>query len=83
MWRIASDQAQIPSLLHSLPSVDVTGDLLAGLTTRTPVGVFMSDASGACRYVNDRWCELTGLTFARALGDGWAEAIHRPRGATP
>ena len=72
----AADHAQSRSLLRSLPTADATGELLAGLTTHTPVGVFMSDATGACRYVNERWCELTGLTFAQAMGDGWADAVH-------
>src|SRR5262249_44834743 len=34
------------------------------------------DAAGSCVYVNDRWCELAGLEADRALGDGWAAALH-------
>lgn len=62
--------------MRSLPSGGRMDELLAGLTTHTPVGVFMSDASGACRFVNERWCELTGLSFAEAMGDGWSAALH-------
>ncbi|HEY4348107.1 MAG TPA: diguanylate cyclase [Gaiellaceae bacterium] len=50
--------------------------LLHALTVRTPVGVFLSDAAGACRFVNAKWCELAGLTAAEASGDGWARALH-------
>jgi diguanylate cyclase (GGDEF)-like protein/PAS domain S-box-containing protein len=51
-------------------------ELLNALTTHTPVGVFVSDSKGACVFVNERWCELTGLGFAEALGDGWSMALH-------
>ncbi len=27
-------------------------------------------------YVNDRWCDLTGLTPEQAQGDGWRVALH-------
>ena len=57
-------------------AADGIGSLLSGLTTHTPVGIFISDASGACRFVNTRWCELAGLSFDEALGDGWAQALH-------
>jgi diguanylate cyclase (GGDEF)-like protein/PAS domain S-box-containing protein len=65
-----------PSLLRSLAVDGAAEELVAGLTTHTPVGVFMSDATGSCRFVNGRWCELTGLSFDEAMGDGWAEALH-------
>ncbi len=26
--------------------------------------------------VNDRWCQMTGLSFAEAEQDGWAQALH-------
>jgi PAS domain S-box-containing protein len=50
--------------------------IVRALAAHTPLGIFVSDARGSCVYVNERWCELTGLTPARALGDGWSEAIH-------
>ncbi len=46
------------------------------LAQHTPVGVFVSDADGACVEVNERWCELTGLGREQALGDGWTAALH-------
>ena len=30
----------------------------------------------SCTFVNERWCELTGLSFDEALGDGWFAALH-------
>lgn len=66
----------LPSLSDSLAPGGAAEDLLRALTEHTPVGVFLSDASGACRFVNGRWCELTGLTPERAMGDGWTAALH-------
>jgi diguanylate cyclase (GGDEF)-like protein/PAS domain S-box-containing protein len=51
-------------------------ELFEALAAHTPVGVFISSAEGGCLYVNERWCELTGLTLEQALGDGWVGALH-------
>lgn len=66
----------LPALSGSLDAGDAAGDLLGALTAHTPVGVFLSDADGGCRFVNRRWCELAGLEVEEALGYGWAEALH-------
>jgi len=44
--------------------------------TVAPLGVFQTDADGACVAVNDRWCTYAGMTAEQALGGGWLEAIH-------
>jgi PAS domain S-box-containing protein len=49
---------------------------MAKLTRVSPVGIYHCDEFGNCKYVNGRWCELTGLTFSEALGSGWERAIH-------
>ncbi len=41
-----------------------------------PAGIFRTDASGACTYVSDRWCVLSGISRAEALGTGWARTLH-------
>jgi PAS domain S-box-containing protein len=46
------------------------------LTTHAPVGIFEINAQGDCIFVNQRWCELTGITFAEAMGQGWTKALH-------
>ncbi|HET9821896.1 MAG TPA: response regulator [Burkholderiaceae bacterium] len=46
------------------------------LAAAAPVGIFQADAAGACSFVNDRWCEITGLTAAEAAGGGWTAALH-------
>lgn len=49
---------------------------LSALPANSPVGVFRTNLKGACTWVNDKWCELTGCSFEAALGDGWQRAIH-------
>lgn len=48
----------------------------------SPVGIFRTDRRGKYLDVNERWCELAGMTTQEALGDGWALTLHpddRPR----
>ncbi len=40
-----------------------------------PVGIFKTDPQGHFEYVNERWCEISGLSADQALGDGWHIAI--------
>ncbi len=47
-----------------------------GLAEAAPVGIFLTDASGGCTYVNDRWCAITGLTAAEAAGQGWTASLY-------
>lgn len=48
----------------------------ATLTESAPVGIFRTDSAGICLYVNDRWCEIAGLTPATALGLNWSQSLH-------
>ncbi len=48
----------------------------ATLAEVSPVGIFHCDIEGNCLYINQRWCEIAGLTPEEALGKGWAQAIH-------
>ncbi|WP_442919098.1 PAS domain S-box protein [Methylobacterium sp. Leaf118] len=41
-----------------------------------PVMMWVTDAEGACLYLNRRWYEFTGQTEAEALGLGWLDAVH-------
>jgi PAS domain S-box-containing protein/diguanylate cyclase (GGDEF)-like protein len=66
---------------RTAPSLGAAGagdanEMLRALTTHAPYGVFRSDAEGKCEYVNERWCELSGLSRKQALGDGWIAALH-------
>ncbi|AFY82972.1 PAS domain S-box protein [Oscillatoria acuminata] len=46
------------------------------LAEASPVGIFHTDAEGNCLYVNQRWCEITGLSLAASLGPGWMSTLH-------
>ena len=51
-------------------------ELFRMLSTASPVGIYRIDAGGNVVYTNPRWQEITGLTLAESLGDGWARALH-------
>ncbi|MEO1400785.1 MAG: PAS domain S-box protein [Cyanobacteria bacterium J06635_1] len=46
------------------------------LVTAAPVGILRADSSGHCTYVNNRYCQLTGLHPEAAMGNGWQLAFH-------
>ncbi|WP_071190003.1 PAS domain S-box protein [Trichormus sp. NMC-1] len=48
----------------------------ATLVTSAPVGIYRADTEGNCLYVNDRWCEIAGLTPEEAAGLGWSSGLH-------
>ena len=46
------------------------------LTEVSPVGIFRADVNGFTTYVNPRWCQISGLSYEQALGNGWLAAVH-------
>ncbi|MDW8202564.1 MAG: PAS domain S-box protein, partial [Cyanobacteriota bacterium SKYGB_h_bin112] len=48
----------------------------AALAAIAPVGIFRTDATGFCTYVNERYCQITGLTQAAALRNEWHQRLH-------
>lgn len=40
------------------------------------VGIFLSSADGFYLYVNERWSDITGLSYDDAFGDGFLQAVH-------
>src|ERR1043166_563777 len=49
--------------------------LFQALSNISPVGIFQADSEGRYVYVNQRWCEIAGLTPAAAQGEGWVNAL--------
>lgn len=41
-----------------------------------PIGIFIADGDGQCRFTNPGYQRLSGLTADASLGDGWARALH-------
>lgn len=46
------------------------------LAAVSPVGIFHSNTEGISLYVNERFCQITGLTETEALARNWAQRIH-------
>ncbi|AXT55494.1 PAS domain S-box protein [Aquimarina sp. AD1] len=46
------------------------------LTDISPVGIFMTKANGKTTFVNEKWCEISGLAQQEAMNDGWLKAVH-------
>ncbi|MGB8689973.1 MAG: PAS domain-containing protein, partial [Microcoleus sp.] len=48
----------------------------ATLAATAPVGIFRTDAAGLCTYVNDRYCQISGLKPEAIIGQGWQQGMH-------
>ena len=46
------------------------------LSLQAPVGMFETDPSGRCTFVNEAWCALNGLREEEALFEAWNQAVH-------
>lgn len=54
----------------------VTEERFRLLSSASPIGIVLTDASGDCLYVNRRWEDLSGLLHDACLEKGWLECIH-------
>ena len=39
------------------------------------IGIFLTDKNGLCTYVNQKYLELTGLSFDECIGRGWEDGL--------
>ena len=69
-------EAEIERLQKNLETQRDSEQRFRTLTQQLPVGIFMADLQGECRYVNDRWCQMAGLTAEQAMGLPWMQAVH-------
>ena len=46
------------------------------LAQAAPVGILRIGASGRCDYVNQRFCDMTGMGEDQILGDAWGDGVH-------
>ncbi len=46
------------------------------LADQAPVGIFRTDPTGLCLYVNAHWCSLANVSAPEALGAGWIKCLH-------
>ena len=78
-WMIAAwitSAGLLLGLLHSRRQLFLSRASFAALSHQAPVGIFQTDAQGNCTFVNDAWCQLSGLSEAETLGQGWTQAVH-------
>lgn len=54
----------------------VTEERFRLLSSASPIGIVLTDASGNCLYVNRRWEDLSGLLHDSCLDKGWLQCIH-------
>jgi PAS domain S-box-containing protein len=47
------------------------------LVNVSPVGIFHTNCDGSTTYVNQTWCQISGLSAEEAIGDGWLKAVHQ------
>ena len=69
-------QKELADRKQAQASLGQSEALFRSLSESSPVGIFRTDNLGRCIYTNPRYQEITGLTFAEALGDGWQQFIH-------
>ena len=46
------------------------------MADHAPVMMWVTDVSGSCTYLNNRWYEFTGQSEEEATGFGWLTAVH-------
>ncbi|TAH13369.1 MAG: PAS domain S-box protein [Curvibacter sp.] len=46
------------------------------LSEASPLGIYATDANGACTYTNAKWQAIYGLSETQSLGMGWTAALH-------
>lgn len=46
------------------------------LVNSSNVGIYETDATGACVFLNPRWAELTGRNAKSGEGEGWVDSLH-------
>jgi two-component system, sporulation sensor kinase A len=46
------------------------------LVVHSPMGIFQSDLSGNCAFVNDRYCTIAGVSAGECADFGWLRTLH-------
>ena len=70
-------RARVAELETRHAETEAQAELFATLARSSPVGIFRTDPGGDCVFVNDKWCEISGMTSAQAAGNGWVDQADR------
>ena len=46
------------------------------MADHAPVMIWVTDPTGACSYVNERWCDFTGTPPEKNFDFGWLDSVH-------
>ena len=46
------------------------------MADHAPVMIWVTDPTGACSYVNERWCDFTGTPPEESFDFGWLDSVH-------
>ncbi len=46
------------------------------LSDLAPVGIMQTDIAGVCSFVNDKWCEMSGMAATDVIGRNWRSTIN-------
>jgi PAS domain S-box-containing protein len=63
------------SMTATMKAMQASEERFRLLSAASPVGIFQTDTAGRCTYSNARWQQVSGLTAAQSLGDGWMSTV--------
>jgi PAS domain S-box-containing protein len=57
-------------------------ELFRTLSASSPMGIWLTDATGRCLYANHRWEIISGRSAGATIADGWTKVLHPDDRAT-
>ncbi|MGF6095030.1 PAS domain-containing sensor histidine kinase [Pseudomonas sp. 18175] len=63
-------------IAHALAEVSASEDRLSTIINAIPGFVWSAAPDGSVGFVNQRWCDYTGMSLDEARGIGWARSVH-------
>ena len=73
--RMSGTHTDITHLKHLEEQLRSSQTFFQLLTEISPVGIYQTNTTGECIFVNPRWCAIAGMSAPQALGLGWQAAI--------
>jgi PAS domain S-box-containing protein len=67
------DTSELDDAAMAVAEGDARFALLSDLA---PVGIVQTDVDGSCRFVNDKWCEMTQIPASEVIGHNWRGTIN-------
>ncbi len=73
---VANVLAEAIERARAMASLQESEIRFQALARISPVGIFRTDSTGECVYVNERLCKITDKPSQALMGRGWMNAIH-------